>query len=78
MYLPIYNGHTAVFTCVRKHYFHLERLTKYCRLIPCLVGEGALSAFLVAKLFFDNVVKFLIILVEVISDRDPRFTAFFW
>ena len=59
------------FTCV-------DRLTKYCRLIPCFVGEGALSASLVAKLFFDNVVRFFGVPAEVISDRDPRFTASFW
>ena len=52
-------------------------MAKYCRLIPCFVGEGALSASSVAKLFFDNIAKFFGIPAEVISDKDPRFTAFF-
>ena len=68
--LPLYNGHYAVFTCV-------DRLTKYCSLIPCFVGEGGLSASLVAKLFFDNIVRFFSVLAEVVSHRDPRFTACF-
>ena len=45
-------------------------MTKYCRFVPCFVGEGALAVSLVAKLFFDNVVTFF----SVISDRDSRFT----
>ena len=43
---------SAVFTCI-------DRLTKYCRLVPCFVGQGALSASSVAKIFFDNVSKVL-------------------
>ena len=39
--------------------------------------EEALSASSVAKLFFDNIVRFFGVLSEVISDRDPRLTAFF-
>ena len=46
--------------------------------MPYFVWEQALSAFLVAKLFFDNVVRFFSILAELISDRDPRFSAFFF
>ena len=41
------------------------------------MGEGTLNAFLVAKLFFDNVVRFFGVPAEVISDRDPSFTAYF-
>ena len=52
-------------------------MTKYHRLTSCFVGEGALSASSVAKCFFDNIVRFLGIPTEVISDREPRFTAFF-
>ena len=59
MDLPLYNGHNAIFTCV-------ARLSKYCRLLPCLVGKGALSSSSVAKLFFDNVVRFFVVLTEVI------------
>ena len=69
--LTLYDGHYAMFTCI-------DWLIKYCRLIPCFLSEGALSASLVAKLFFDNVVRFFGILGEVISDRGPRFIASFW
>ena len=41
------------------------------------MGEGALSVNAVAKLFFGNVVRFLGVPIEVISERDPRFTVFF-
>ena len=71
MDLPLCNVHNIIFTCV-------DRLIKYCRSIPCFVGEGALSASSVAKLFFDNVVRLFAVLAEVISNRDPRFTGFFW
>ena len=53
-------------------------MTEYCRLMPYSVEEGALSASSVAKLFFDNVVRLFGIPGEVISDRDLRFTAYFW
>ena len=36
------------------------------------MGKGALSASLVAKPFFDNVVRLFGILGEVVSGRDPR------
>ena len=60
------------------YFFYVDQLTKYCRLIPYFVGEGAMSAFSVAKLFFDNVVRFFGVLDEVFSDKDPGFTAYFW
>ena len=34
--LPLCNGYNAIFTCV-------DRLTKLTRLIPCSLGEGALT-----------------------------------
>ena len=40
------------------------------------MGEGALSASSVAKLFFDNVVRFFGVPGEI-SSRYPRFTAYF-
>ena len=42
------------------------------------MGEGALRASLVAKLFFDNVVRFFGVPAEVILEREARFTASFW
>ena len=71
MYLPLYNGDYSMFT-------YFVRLTKYLRLIPCFVMEGALSFSSVAKLFFKNIVRLLGIPAEMISNRDPRFIAFFW
>ena len=41
------------------------------------MGLEALSASSVAKLSFDNVLRFFDIPAEVISDRDPRFAASF-
>ena len=37
-----------------------------------------MSALLVTKLLFDNVVRFICVLAAVIGDNDPRFTASFW
>ena len=64
MDLTLCNGHNAIFTCI-------DRSTKYCRRIPCFVVNGALSAFLFAKLFFDNIVRFFGIPAEIIPERDP-------
>ena len=68
MELPFCDGYNAIFTCV-------DWLTKYCRLVPYFVGERALGTSLVAKIFFDNVVRFFGISGEEISGRDPRFTG---
>ena len=46
--------------------------------MPCLEGEEAMSVSSVAKLFFDNLVRFLGILGKVILNREPRFTVSFW
>ena len=37
-----------------------------------------MSASSIAKFYFDNVIKFFGVPGGVISNRDPRFTAFFW
>ena len=71
MDLLLHSGHNDIFSCI-------DQLTKYCGLIPCFVGEGALSASLVANLFFFNVVKFFGVLAEVIIDREPRLATSFW
>ena len=67
--LPLYDIPNAFF-------IYIDRLTKYCRLMPCFVEEGALSASSVAKLFFDNT-RFFSIFTEVISESNPRFVTFF-
>ena len=71
MDLPLYDGLNAICTCV-------DPLTKYFKLIHYFLGEGALSASSVAKLFLDNLVRFFGIPAEVNLNRDPRFTASFW
>ena len=57
--MPLCNGHNTVFTCI-------DVLTKYCSIIPCFVKEGALSASLVEKLFFNNLLRFFGVPLEVI------------
>ena len=57
--LPHCYGHNVIFT-------YINWFSKYCRLISYFVGEGTLSASLVAKLFFNNVVGFFGILGDVI------------
>ena len=69
--LPLCDGYNAIFTCIKW-------LTKYCKLVPCFVREGALSPSSVAKLFFENIVTFFHIPGRVISNMGPRFTASFW
>ena len=64
-----YDSNNAVFIC-------FDHLTKQYMLMPCFV-KGALSISL-AKLFFDNLLKFVGIPKELVLDRDPRFTASFW
>ena len=42
------------------------------------MGEGQLTATEVAKLFFENWVRFFGIAKVVLHDRDTHFTAAFW
>ena len=69
--LPLCNGSNAIFTCV-------DKLSKFVRLIPCFVGEGALSAPAVAALFFEHVVRVFGMPCVVLHDRDLQFTSHFW
>ena len=70
MDLYLCKGYNAIFN-------YVDRLTKYCNLLSCFVGEGALSTSLVVKLLFHNIIRFFGVPAEVISNRDPRFTASF-
>ena len=49
----------------------------YCRLTPCFMGQGAMIASSVARVFFKIVVRFFCVPIEVISDGYPSFTSFF-
>ena len=48
--LPPCSGFNEIYTCV-------DKLTKFVKLIPVSIGEGALSAPEVARLFFGHVVQ---------------------
>ena len=48
MGLPLDAGCNAIYTCVGK-------LNKLVKIIPCVVGDGSLSAAIV-KLFFDHII----------------------
>ena len=55
----------------------VDKLGKLSCLVPCRAGKGQLTAPEVAKLFFENWVRFLGILKVVLHDCDARFTAAF-
>ena len=69
--LPPCSGFNGIYTCV-------DKLTKFVKLIPVLIGEGALSALEVACLFFEHVVQLFGIPHVVLHDCDAHFTANFW
>ena len=70
--LPLtHAGYNAIMTCV-------DRLSKLTILIPCVMGDSALSVGEVAQLFFTHVVHRFGLPGEVVHDRDSRFTADFW
>ena len=69
--LPPARGFNCVLTVI-------NCLTKFMRLIPCTMGEDKLSAAQVAKLLFENIVRFFGVPKELVHDRDPRFTAHLW
>ena len=53
----------------------VDKLTKWVKLIPMVVGKGDLSASSVANLFFNHVVHSFGVPYVVLHDRDPRFTS---
>ena len=59
-------------------YTYVDKLTKFVKLIPVSIGEGALSAPEVACLFFEHVLKLFGIPHVVLHDYDACFTANFW
>ena len=56
----------------------VNKLGKPSGLVPCRAGEGQLTAPEVAKLFFENWVRFFGIPKVVLHDCDAHFTAAFW
>ena len=71
--LPEVNGYNALMVV-------LDKMGKLSWLVPCRggAGENQLTAPEVAKLFFENWVRFFGMPKYVIHDRDVRFTASFW
>ena len=62
--LPLSGSFNSVFTIV-------DKLTKWVKLIPMVVGEGELSVLSVAHLFFNHVVYSFGVLHVVLHDWDP-------
>ena len=56
----------------------LDKNGKLSRLVPCRVGENQLTVPEVAKLFFENWVRFFGVPKYVIPDQDIHFIALFW
>ena len=69
--LPEVNGYNALMVV-------LNKMGKLSQLVPCGVGKNQLTAPEVAKLFFENWVRFFGVPKYVIHDGDVRFTASFW
>ena len=68
---PEVNKYNALMVVVNK-------MGKLSWLVPCRVGENQLTAPEVAKLFFENWVRFFGVPKYVIHDQHVRFTASFW
>ena len=64
-------GFNGLYTCA-------DKLTKFVKLIPALIGEGALPAPEVARLFFEHVVQLFSIPRVVLYDCNAYFTIHFW
>ena len=68
--LPPCGRFNEIYTCVNKP-------TKFVKLIPVSIGEGALSAPEVAHFLFEHVVQFFGIPHVVLHNCDACFTAHF-
>jgi transposase InsO family protein len=53
----------------------VDRLTKVVHYVPC---REKMSAAVFAQVFMDNVFRLHGLPLQIISDRDPRFTSVFW
>ena len=66
--LPLSRLFNGVFTFV-------DKLTKWGKLIPMVVGKGGLSALTVAHLFFNYIVCSFGVPHVVLHAHDPHFTS---
>ena len=64
---PLSRSLNGMFTIV-------DKLTKWVKLVPMVVGEGEVSTLPVAHLFFNHVVHSFGVPHVVLHDQDPRFT----
>ena len=55
----------------------VDKLDKWVKLIPMVMGEGELSTLSIAHLFFDHVVHSFGVPHVVLDHWDPPFTWFF-
>ena len=69
--LPLCGGFNGIYT-------FFDKLTKLVKLLPILIGEGALSAPEVAHLFFEHIVQLLGIPHIALHNCHAHFTAHFW
>lgn len=65
---PSRNGNDAIVVFV-------DKLTKMSHFIPC---KTKISAPELAKLFYEYIIRYHGVPINIISDRDPRFTSQFW
>ena len=65
--LPLSRSFNVVFTIV-------DKLTKWVKLIPMVVGEGELFVSSVANFLFDHIVHSFGVPHVVLHDQDPQFT----
>ena len=69
--LPEVNGYSALMVI-------LDKMGKLSQLVPCRAGENQVTAPEVAKLFFENWVRFFGVSRYVIHNRNIHFTVVFW
>ena len=69
--LPEVNGYSAL-TVI------LDKMGKLSQLVPCKTGENQVTAPEVAKLFYENWVRFFGVPKYVIHNREVSFIASFW
>ena len=68
MDLPESNGYNAILVIV-------DKLTKYAFFLPC---RTTINEEETAKLFYEHIVMHYRLPLQIITDRDSRWTGVFW